>query len=348
MRQPIAIRRQRARKRQLSGFAAPDVAFALVLGFAVLVGGKDALSSLPRLFVGVFPQNLMAAEASVGGPASEVVLILHPNAMPESTGAPHVLSPLKEDAARIAPSPANVQTAPPLGGSAVAIVIDDLGLDLGLARAAIALPSPVALAFLPYGDDAPALAHAAAKAGHEVLAHVPMEALGGADPGPMALRADLPPSELVRRLDWALARLPDAAGINNHMGSRLTIQRGALVPIVERLAERNMFFLDSRTTAASQVVDVARAFGVASAARKVFLDDVPSPAAIEGALEALARCAKHDGVAIAIGHARPLTLDRIAAWTREAKADGVQLVTLRAAIRLETERAVEKQMANSE
>ena len=60
----------------------------------------------------------------------------------------------------------------------IAICIDDLGEDLAGTDKAMALPQDVALSFLPYAETTPFLAEAAARKGHLVLAHVPMQALG--------------------------------------------------------------------------------------------------------------------------------------------------------------------------
>jgi hypothetical protein len=221
----------------------------------------------------------------------------------------------------------------------IAIVIDDMGSVTATNRRAIALPAAVSLSFLPYPDTTPELAREAAKAGHEILVHVPMEPMGTNDPGPNALLTQLPAAEIVRRLDWALGRVPGYDGINNHEGSKFTADRAALIPVVEDLASRHLFFLDSYTTPASLVVPLSRAFGVMSATRDVFLDDVQTPGAIGVQLAETEARARHDGVVIAIGHPHPATLDALAAWTK--KLQGFELVPVREAIRLKTEHDVQ-------
>ncbi len=119
----------------------------------------------------------------------------------------------------------------------VAIVIDDMGSVAADDRRAIALPKEVTLSFLPYPESTPELAREGAKAGHEILVHVPMEPVGNADPGPNALLPTLSSAEIARRLDWALDRVPGYDGINNHEGSKFTADRSALVPVIEDLAE---------------------------------------------------------------------------------------------------------------
>jgi uncharacterized protein len=221
---------------------------------------------------------------------------------------------------------------------AIAIVIDDLGADVVHTRQAVALPRAIGLAFLPYPDQTPALALEAGRADHEVIVHMPMQAMGPADPGPMALKLGLPPDEIVRRLAWSTARVPGFIGINNHEGSRFTADRKALVPVMLYLAQRHLFFFDSRTTAQTQVLAAARAAGVECAERDVFLDDVATPEGVRAQLRELERKARAQGTAIAIGHPHAATLAAVADWAAHEK--DFDLVPLTVAMRLKTERAL--------
>jgi polysaccharide deacetylase 2 family uncharacterized protein YibQ len=196
----------------------------------------------------------------------------------------------------------------------------------------------VTLSFLPYPDATPELAREAVRAGHQILVHVPMEPEGSEDPGPMVLRTDMAAAEIVRRLDWDLSRVPGFSGINNHMGSRFTADAVALTPVMEELSRRHIFFFDSRTTADSQAVQLARRFGLASAARDVFLDDVNSAESITGQLDMLARRAAQEGAAIGIGHPHAATLAAIEAWLNTRFAQEFALVPVSVAIALKSRR----------
>jgi polysaccharide deacetylase 2 family uncharacterized protein YibQ len=219
---------------------------------------------------------------------------------------------------------------------AIAIVIDDLGNDVVAARRAIALPKEVTLSFLPYPDATPDLARAAARAGHEILAHVPMEPEGDEDAGPMTLSVGLSSTEISRRLDWALSRVPGYSGINNHMGSRFTADRAALIPVMQALAARHVFFLDSRTTPQTQIVSVAQGFGVATVARDIFLDDENTHASVADELRLAETRAKEQGVAIAIGHPHPATLTALETWIHTRR---VMLIAVGDTIRLKESQA---------
>lgn len=300
-----------------------EVVFWIVFVLALGVGGPAAVEGLPKLGDLVTPSGVLEAQASVQ--AHEFVSL--PLVTPPDDASSH--------RARKAPFPA-VAAAPKPLLPAIALVIDDMGGDLMQNRRAIALPSQVSLSFLPYPYATPMLAGEARRGGHEILVHVPMEAPRDRD-GSLAeaLRRDLTPDENIRRLDAALLRVHGYAGINNHEGSTFTADRRALVPVAEALYGRGVFFLDSRTTPLSQVVPVARAFGVPSSDRDVFLDDDQASPAVEKQLRELERVARQQGVAIAIGHPHAATLDIVTRWCRDQK--GFRLVPVSTAIRLKTE-----------
>jgi len=320
---PIRRAKRRGIPRDVRRIA--DAAFCAVLALAVGLTMERVVSGVPQLVAAFVPHDTMSAQAAVP---------------PSATDAPLSLRRDNDVALRQARDEDEAALA---GPPRIAIVIDDLGADIVHTRRAIALPRAVALAFLPYPESTPALAREAGRGGHEILVHVPMQAIGAQNPGPMALSPSLAPDENIRRLDWGLARVPGFTGINNHEGSLFTANRAALVPVIEHLADRHVFFFDSRTTADSEVVSVARAFGVASAARDVFLDDVQTIDAVDAELRMLEARARDNGVAIAIGHPHEITLDAIAYWT--AHQSGFELVPLSEAIRLKTEREARKSLA---
>ena len=317
--------------------SAAEAVFCLVLLLAVLVGGGRAISGLPALATLLVPPGSMEAKAraepAVSGASFAIEIApsgrpYAPQVLEAGLGYPDWLEERIADF-REAGRAAAVTRLP-----AIAIVIDDLGADVADTKRAIALPREVSLSFLPYPDPAPALAREALHAGHQVLVHMPMEPDGKVNPGPNALLTALPPAQNLQRLDWALSRIPGFSGINNHEGSRFTADAAALAPVIRALAQRQVFFLDSRTTPSTQVVTLARAMGVPSAGRDVFLDDVQRADAIAAELARTEALARSNGVAIAIGHPHPATMDALAQWTAHAQARGFVLVDAGKAIAL--------------
>jgi hypothetical protein len=306
------------------------IVFALALG----VGGPGVLTGLPRLAGLALPAEVMAAQASEPGSFVTMPLFVPRPATPEVAAS---VVPVKR------------RQADPADAPEIAIVIDDMGGELIQNRRAIALPRAVSLSFLPDPEYTPMLVREAQRAGHEILAHVPMEAGPERAHDPslrMALHTDYAADENIRRLDWALTRVRGYSGINNHEGSVFTQNRQALAAVAEALYGRGVFFLDSRTTANSQVVPVARAFGVPSAARDVFLDDAQTEAAVQLQLRELEQKARHYGVAIAIGHPHDVTLDALTRWC--AALHGFRLIPVGLAIKLKTEREMGLQLARTE
>jgi polysaccharide deacetylase 2 family uncharacterized protein YibQ len=341
----IRGRRKRATGRgsRLRGF---ELVFWLLLILAVLVGGEQALKGHPQLAATFVPPGLMATQANETAPQASAFMRLTASDSP-SLSPPQVIKPLQ---AHAPPGWLHRQSAEPQQVAAVAfhatpaspsiaIVIDDLGNDVAAARRAIALPKQVTLSFLPYPDATAGLARDAARAGHEILVHVPMEPEGDEDAGPMALEIGLSSGEITRRLDWALSRVPGFSGINNHMGSRFTADRDALIPVMQAVAARHVFFLDSRTTPQSQIVSVARAFGVPTASRDIFLDDENTHVSVADELRLAEARAKEQGVAIAIGHPHPQTLSALETWVRAAASRRIALISVGDVIRLKDSHA---------
>ena len=195
----------------------------------------------------------------------------------------------------------------------LAIVIDDVGRELHLLDQLVALRHPLSFSVLPrsvYAMGVQLRLRADGRRYREVWLHLPMEPLepdrmreGHESEEDFLLAAD--EDETLRlKIEDALARVPTAMGVNNHMGSRLTQDRRAMDVIMGELAGRNLRFLDSRTTADSVALTAARAHHVPSVARNVFLDHEPGPRAIEAALRQAAKQALNEPT-VAIAHPSP-------------------------------------------
>jgi polysaccharide deacetylase 2 family uncharacterized protein YibQ len=220
------------------------------------------------------------------------------------------------------PSPA---PAPP-DGARLAIVIDDLGRSTDDLAPLERLGVPITYAVLPFEEQTPEVVAALRRSGAEILLHLPMEPTGGLDPGPGALLFGMAEDELEDRTAAALAAVPGAAGVNNHMGSRLSADEPSMRAILGVLAARRLFFLDSRTSAQSVGYRVASSLGVPAAERQVFLDPDPRPEAIRAQFARLLGVARQRGSAIAIGHPLPETLEALAEEIPRAQAAGYQFV----------------------
>ncbi|MEX1081898.1 MAG: divergent polysaccharide deacetylase family protein [Halofilum sp. (in: g-proteobacteria)] len=202
----------------------------------------------------------------------------------------------------------SLAAAGPAPAATVALIVDDLGHSAEHARRALALPPPITVAVLPQSAHAERIARASTRADADVLVHLPMEAEGHR-PGPGVLRVEMDRDRFRARVQRALAAVPGAMGVNNHMGSRLTGATEPMTWLMHELAgaARPLAFIDSRTSPRSRAGEAARAAGLASAERDVFLDHDHRPHAIEYQVERWLAHARRDGCALAIAHPRPET-----------------------------------------
>lgn len=230
---------------------------------------------------------------------------------------------------RIAPTP-TARVHPVLPASArgsLAILLDDAGQQMQLVPAAAALPPEIAVAILPFLPESSATAVALHRAGHEIWLHLPMEAEAYPEenPGPGAILSSMSEVDVRRRVHSALNNIPFVVGVNNHMGSRATADLRLMTWVMQEIGARHLFFIDSRTTAATVAETAARAQGVPCNRRRVFLDNDHSRLAISAQLEDAVYEARKHGEAIAIGHFKKTT---IAVLAEEAPGLGTEGITL--------------------
>lgn len=203
----------------------------------------------------------------------------------------------------------------------LAIVIDDMGYQGKLDEELLHLDLGLTFAFLPHGPHTAAQAELAKKLGREVLLHFPMEPDDHRwDPGPGAASIGMSRARLREVFAENLALVPQAVGINNHMGSRFTQDSGAMRDFLALVRDSHLFFLDSLTSAASVGVSLAHEMGVKSGRRQVFLDNVRDEAMITAQLRQLLTVAERQGAAVGIGHPSPQTLAALRAATPEIMA----------------------------
>ena len=193
--------------------------------------------------------------------------------------------------------------------SKIAIIIDDLGYHRSRGEAIINLPGPVTCAVIPQTPHAPALAKLANNIGKEVILHMPMETDGYAELDVGGLREDMSAEDFTATVAAAVARIPEARGLNNHMGGILTADSNAMNQLMASLGEHDLFFIDSRTTPQSVAGKLARQHGLAYAGRDIFLDNERDLVAINDQFNRAIALAKRRGQAIVIGHPYPETIE---------------------------------------
>jgi polysaccharide deacetylase 2 family uncharacterized protein YibQ len=205
------------------------------------------------------------------------------------------------------------EAPPPPPGNLVAIIIDDMGNSLDILQEIIDLHTPMTISVLPYSRYAEQTARLAHDNGLEVILHLPGESLnhveGNNTEGIILSRME--EGEIRALVEEALARVPYADGVNNHMGSKITQEEQSMRPILDLLKERGLFFLDSRTTSQSIAYDLAIRMGLRSAYRNVFLDSTVGVDFSKQKMVELFRLSQKKGSSVGIGHPFPETLQAL-------------------------------------
>lgn len=208
----------------------------------------------------------------------------------------------------------------------LAIIIDDVGYNSQLGERTLALPGAITLAILPKAPHSPRLAQLAAEQGKEVMLHNPMSNTRDLPLDPGGLTETMDKAGFAATLADNFARIPQAQGLNNHMGSRLTQQAIPMGWLMEFLSARGAYFVDSRTTAASRAWETAQRYQVPSLPRDVFLDHDRDADQILHQLQLAVNLAQTRGYAVAIGHPYPETLDALEQLPALLESAQVELV----------------------
>lgn len=214
----------------------------------------------------------------------------------------------------------------------IVLIIDDLGFDGQPVDRVMALDENINAAILPNGNRSTEFARRFASRGFEVLCHLPMEPLGNASPGANAILTSMSDEQIAQLTRENLSAVPQARGVNNHMGSRATADRRVMKSVLSSLPD-GMYFIDSKTSGGSIAGTMAREMNIRSGSRNVFLDDVQNDAAVRKQVEALADAAEKHGLAIGIGHPYPVTVRVLAAEMPSLRERGFRFVRASSAVR---------------
>ena len=189
--------------------------------------------------------------------------------------------------------------------------MDDMGYSLGTIYDVLNLQKPITVAILPFSPLAMETAQIAHQNGMEILLHLPLESINNNQENngiEGIITSNMTEQEIIKVLDNNLDQVPYISGVNNHMGSKITPNESMMHTILRRLKERNLFFIDSRTTGKSVAYSVARQLHIPSAERHVFLDVDPDENAIKKKLIELFTLGQNRGMAVGICHPLPETL----------------------------------------
>ncbi|MCQ2578675.1 MAG: divergent polysaccharide deacetylase family protein [Treponema sp.] len=141
-------------------------------------------------------------------------------------------------------------------------LFDDGGQSLANLQEFLTLPFPITVAVLPDLKYTTESAKKIVASGNELMLHQPMQAMNeSVNPGPGAIKPEMSYSEVVDTVKRNLAQLPGVKGMNNHEGSLITSDELKMQAVLDAADQKNVFFLDSRTTVDTKVPSVSMSMG---------------------------------------------------------------------------------------
>jgi len=188
----------------------------------------------------------------------------------------------------------------------LAIIIDDMSLQSQVDKIK-SLGIPLTMSFMPPRAARPDSAHLAS-AENFYMVHLPLEALHFTKEEPNTLHVGDSQQKISNRIKEIKRLFPKVRYINNHTGSKFTSNELAMNHLIFALKNNNIQFVDSRTTAKTEVPRVMKNFGLQYISRDVFLDHKMDKPYILGQIKEAIRIAKIHGTAIAIGHPHANTI----------------------------------------
>lgn len=216
----------------------------------------------------------------------------------------------------------------PKGNGNLAILIDDAGGSLELAKAFASLDMKISFAVLPYLAKSREVNEYLTSKGHTVILHLPMEGSDTAvnDNTKGLLKTELSKEEMSEIFKNALDNVGSVRGFNNHMGSVFTSSKEAMGTVLSYGKERNLFYVDSRTIASSQGYKTAKEMNIPTAQCVHFLDNSKNVVDIEKELLRAARISQNKRNALVIGHFHKNMVEALANTKETLANSGINLI----------------------
>ena len=192
----------------------------------------------------------------------------------------------------------------------IAIVIDDFGYGNDhVIDGFLTLNAHLSYAVIPGQNYSKQFAKEAYLKGFEVLVHMPMESHEKTEVKEShMIHSSMTPFEIENEILTVLHEIPEAVGMNNHQGSKITEMEWVMESIGRTLKKENKYFLDSRTSPDTKAEEIMRRLQIRTGHRNIFLDNELDEVYINKKLDELALIAESDGFSVGIGHTRELTL----------------------------------------
>lgn len=217
---------------------------------------------------------------------------------------------------------------PKIPSPMMAIIIDDGGYNLENFKKILDLGKPITYAILPEAPFTQETSLLARQKGNQVLLHLPMEPQEG-NHAPLEnnmIRCYMSPQQIKNIIHNALKQVPEARGVNNHMGSKATENHKVMKALMEVLKKEKLFYIDSNTSLKSVGPLLAAQDGVPFARNEGFIDQEKNVSAIKRAIRKAIKKAQKEGKVVIIGHPYTETGQALKEMISEIENEGIRLV----------------------
>ncbi len=213
------------------------------------------------------------------------------------------------------------------GHGKIAFIIDDCGYSYNEAENLAKINIPLTFSVIPYLTASKAVISLAHSNGKQVMLHLPMEAIGNCSAEKITIKATMTDKQIQQLIMNAIAATPELVGINNHQGSKATQSKRVMKIVMKTVKQYGkLFFIDSKTVPNSVVCNVATECGVPTSENGIFLDNSTNVEKIKTMIRKAINMAQEYGCIIAIGHARPHTVQAFKEMLNEIEESGIQVV----------------------
>jgi polysaccharide deacetylase 2 family uncharacterized protein YibQ len=214
--------------------------------------------------------------------------------------------------------------------SLIAIIIDDMGTGREIEKEILEIKYPLTLSFMPTNFSK---SYNLGK-NFEILLHQPMEPENpNISSGEKAITTRMTPEEIKNQLRENLKDVPLAVGVNNHMGSLATSNKEVMLAVLEVIKEKNLFFVDSKTSKNSCGYSLAKSLNIPSLERDVFLDGKRDKDYIREKFLLLQKISKEKGYAVGIIHPHKESIAVLKEVLPEIEREGIKLVHISKLVR---------------
>ncbi|MEW6455679.1 MAG: divergent polysaccharide deacetylase family protein [Acidobacteriota bacterium] len=211
----------------------------------------------------------------------------------------------------------------------LAIIIDDIGFSIEPVYSLLEIKEPITFSILPFQRYSEKVANLLKENNKEIMLHLPMESnnfKGDSENDNGTILMSMDEFEISNLVEKAINSIPYTKGVNNHKGSKITENENSMRIILRVIKEKNLFFIDSKTSSYSIANQIAVEMGIPSLSSDLFIDNIQTEDHIKSQIFKVVEIAKKKKKAIGIGHPYETTINVLKEILPKIKDYGITLI----------------------